>query len=332
VGCEANHDAPRSARDAEAAADSDAASSELETVDAAAQNPQEVGLDAAGGFSALGPYAVVRDQPVGEGFELPIADSDTAAGAATCAGLAGIFGTDAAEVLSLPPELEMDLYSLYRPAQLEEGRRYPLLSWGNGPCAKPETYGVLLRHLASHGFFVVAANSRQVATNAGVVRAIDWAFHANADPSSPYFQRIDTERVGAWGHSDGAGAVSLASVDPRIKSVLMFSNVFANELPVRPFLTVTGDRDLVGNLTALHAAVQASKVPAAYLWLHQVPGSGRFDGHLIAVSLPERVAGPAAAWFAMTLRQQPEGRAWFVGESCELCTRAGESDFGQHGL
>ena len=53
------------------------------------------------------------------------------------------------------------LYSTYRPATWPEGK-IPVLSWGNGTCAQPEGYGALLRYIASQGFFIVAANNREV--------------------------------------------------------------------------------------------------------------------------------------------------------------------------
>jgi dienelactone hydrolase len=43
----------------------------------------------------------------------------------------------------------------------------------------------------------------------------------NLDPKSPWYDRLDTQRAGALGHSfGGAAAVQLCSVDPRIQSAL----------------------------------------------------------------------------------------------------------------
>jgi hypothetical protein len=102
----------------------------------------------------------------------------------------------------------MALYTMYRPMQLEEGKTYPLLTWGNGTCALPEGYGTLLRHVASHGFIIVAANTRWTAgsgANAPMIRAVEWALEANDDASSPLYQHVDPMKIGAFGHSQGAG-------------------------------------------------------------------------------------------------------------------------------
>ena len=156
----------------------------------------------------------MRDQPVGEGFEYPIASSDVGDGVAGCQSFASGFGGDASETstfITIPPDLKMNMYSLYRPAQLEEGKKYPIITWGNGTCALPEGYGSLLKHIASHGIFVVAANSRQVGQNSVMTKALDWAFAANKDPSSPYYQRRNSEKVGAAGVSQGGDATNASA-------------------------------------------------------------------------------------------------------------------------
>ena len=48
-------------------------------------------------------------------------------------------------------------YAIYRPASLgANGERHPIITWGNGTGASPETYAGLCRHLASYGFVVIA--------------------------------------------------------------------------------------------------------------------------------------------------------------------------------
>src|SRR6201999_4110898 len=96
--------------------------------------------------------------------------------------------------------LDFALYTAYRPVTWPSGP-VPVLTWGNGTCAQPEGYGALLRYIASYGFFVIAANSREVATGADMLHALDFAAAANMDPKSPYYQKLDMSRVGAMGHS-----------------------------------------------------------------------------------------------------------------------------------
>jgi hypothetical protein len=39
------------------------------------------------------------------------------------------------------------------------------------------------------------------------------------DPTSPYFQHLDTARIGALGHSEGGASTSIAAADPRISAI-----------------------------------------------------------------------------------------------------------------
>jgi hypothetical protein len=278
-----------------------------------------------------GPYEVQLDQPVGEGFGVPVASSDTGDGVAGCKTFAEAFGGDpdeTAALIKLEPTLRMDLYSLYRPVTLEEGRKYPLITWGNGTCAKPEGYGALLRHVASHGFFVVAANSRQVGQNSPMTKALDWAEAANKDASSPYFGKIDVDKFGAMGHSQGGGATVTAANDRRIKTVIIWNG---GTTASKPFLAVSGDRDLAGAISGFKRGTSAAP-KGAYLWYHMVPGTGALDGHLTLMVEPERVIGPAAAWFRYILQDDPVSRAWFVGADCKLCKTPDQFEFGQNGL
>ncbi|HTE48237.1 MAG TPA: hypothetical protein VK636_23530, partial [Gemmatimonadaceae bacterium] len=282
--------------------------------------------------ATTGPYEIIRDQPVGVGFEYPIASSDTGDGVAGCADFAAGFGGDSMEsgdFVKIPPDLKMNMYSLYRPAKLEEGKKYPIITWGNGTCALPEGYGTLLKHWASHGFFVVAANSRQVGMNSVMTKALDWAFAANMDSASPYFGKIDTERVGAAGHSQGGMATINAARDARIKTVIIFNG---GSSATKPFLAISGDRDIpFVTLSGLKSGTMAAP-KAAWLWYHMVPERGSFDGHLTLITEPARVVGPSTAWFKTVLQDDADAKAWFVGTSCKLCGMDAMFEFGQNGI
>jgi hypothetical protein len=303
----------------------------------------EAGAGGAAGMAAptgpidlamMGPYEVVRDQPVGEGFEYPIASSDTGDGVAGCMSFAQSFGGDAQQALDfikIPADLKMNMYSLYRPAKLEEGKKYPIITWGNGTCALPESYGVLLKHLASHGFFVIAANSRQVGSNSVMTKALDWAFAANQDSASPYFGKIDTDKVGAAGHSQGGMAAIAAARNSRVKTVIIFNG---GSSASKPFLAISGDRDILGlSPASLKSAVNSASVPkAAWLWYHMVPERGNADGHLTLITEPERVVGPSTAWYKYILQNDMDAKQWLVGASCKLCGMDAMFEYGQKGL
>lgn len=277
--------------------------------------------------SMMGPLEVMNEQ-VGEGFTYTIAADDRGDGVAGCASFAGSFGGDAQaanDFIKIPEGMMMDRYTLFRPATLEAGKKYPIVTWGNGTCAHPMNYQPMLTQLASHGFFVIAANSRSTGSGTVITRALDWAESVNMDSASPYYQQIDMEKVGAAGHSQGALGTLAASSDPRIKTVIFFNGV---ESTSKPFLTISGDRDLpFVSLTGMKSAVR-SATKGAFLWYHMIPERGSSDGHLTLITEPMRVYAPQVAWFKYLLEDDPAAKEWLVGPMCKLCGRDAEFEYG----
>lgn len=283
---------------------------------------------AAGVTIELGKYGASVERNVGQGFENTVSRSDTEAG---CRAFSALFGGNSAdsEQLNTLGDLKLSLYTVFRPANWVEGEKYPVLTWGNGTCAQPEGYGALLRYVASQGFVVVAPNSRYVGSGEAQRKGIDFMTRANQDPSSPYYGRLDLTKVGAFGHSQGSAATIAASSDPRIKSVILFNGGTSAR---KPFLAVSGDRD-IGNPTAATYRNAVNNAPkAAFLFYHKIPQRGSGDGHLTLMTQPERVAPATAAWFKYVLAEDASYASWFVGASCELCGKSADFEYGQRGL
>ena len=289
---------------------------------------------------ALGPYGAQMDENVGKGFENAIQMGDMLpANASTCQGFANLFGEDpklTAKLLQTTQNgvtIDFSLYSVYRPAAWKAGETYPVITWGNGTCAQPEGYGALLRYVASYGFVVVAANSRWVGSGSPqpMLHALDYAAAANADPKSPYYQKLDLTNVGAMGHSQGGQATATAASDPRIKDVIIFNAVDSGV--AKPYLTTSGDMDItMFTAASMASAIDASTVPAAYLYYLNPAGVGPLRGHLVLMLSPDRVTGPTLAWWQMTLKSDASSKSWFEGDSCMLCNMSTEFNFGEHGL
>jgi len=276
----------------------------------------------------LGPYGAVMEPNVGKGFENPINSSDNEL---SCSLFASLFGQDresTAELLDLK-DLDLRLYTVYRPARWVEGETYPIVSWGNGTCAQPEGYSALLRYVASQGFVVVAANSRYVGSGEAQRRAIDFAVKANSDAASPYYGKLDVTKVAAMGHSQGGQGTVAAASDARIKSVILFNG---GTTASKPFLGISGDRD-IGSPTASTYATAVNRAPkAAFMFFHKIPGTGSSDGHLTLMTQPERVIDSTTQWLKLTLLDDAASKEWFVGASCKLCGNDADYEFGQKGL
>jgi hypothetical protein len=293
----------------------------------------------------LGPYGAQADPNVGQGFENTVQSSDQPPQpGGTCQLFASSFG-EPADITNMLLRTSMNgitidfsLYSVYRPANWPSGP-VPVITWGNGTCAQPEGYGALLRYVASYGYFIVAANSRQVGTkNADgsepMLKALDFAAAANADPNSPYYKKLDMTKIGAMGHSQGGGATVTAAMDSRINTVFIFNGGLS---AVKPFVAVSGDQDILGtNPSQMASAVDGASVPGAWFYYHHPIGQGGLRGHLVLMLTPERVDDQAASWFELQFRNDSAARAKFVGSSCGFCGNDMDSSnpyaYGEHGL
>lgn len=289
----------------------------------------------------LGPYGSTFMRNVGDGFPNTVALGD-ADGGVTCALFAGVFGEDPALTAQLldtsgqggtgssaNEPLNFALYTVYRPANMIDGERYPVITWGNGTCAQPGGYSALLHYVASHGFIVVAANSRWVGGATEMRRGLDFIFAENDNPQSVFYQRVDTEHVGAMGHSQGSAGTAAAAADPRVDAVILWNGGTSAS---KKFLAVSGDLDVFQTSpTAMRSAVNGASTGGAFIYIHNPAGQGSLRGHLTLMLEPERIVDVAAAWWLMTLKNDPQARQMFVGTNCGLCNQSG-MEFGQRGL
>ena len=297
-----------------------------------------VGTTTPGRKVQLGPLGGQMDKNVGKGFENTVASADMDRTPASCQSFVDLFQQDKLQssLLLDVRDLDFALFSVYRPANWEEGKTYPILTWGNGTCAMPEGYGALLRYIASYGYVIFAANSRQVSdltiTPKPMVRALDFAFAANEDAKSPYYHKLDTTKVAALGHSQGGAAAVATARDMRVNAAIIFNGGTSAS---KPFLAMSGERDVTviagADSSAYKTAVNAAP-KAAYLYFHMVPMTGQFDGHLTLMLQPERVGEPSVQFLNLLLNKDPMAKEWFVGSSCKLCNKPDDFEFGQHGL
>jgi hypothetical protein len=286
----------------------------------------------------LGPYGAVMEANVGTGFENQVQSSDVA-DAGTCAAFVAVFNQSAtlsSDLLNTNQNglnLNFALYTVYRPANWGCGETFPIITWGNGTCAQPEGYGALLRYIASYGFFVVAANSREVGsgTPQPMLHALDFAIAANKDSSSPYYGKLDTTKIGAMGHSQGGSSTVTAANDSRILDTIIFNG---GDTCAKQYLAISGDTDITGyTASGMATAVNGNTAaPGAWLFYHMVPNTGNLNGHLTLMLQPERVVGPATAWWETVFKGDAKAKTWFEGSSCGLCNMTSEFEFGEHGL
>jgi hypothetical protein len=296
----------------------------------------------------LGPYGAQADVNVGKGYENTLQSTDQNGGppSAGCQTFANLFNESASltnELLTTSMNgitIDFALYSAYRPAVWPD-KPVPVITWGDGTCAQPEGYGALLRYVASYGYFVIAANSRQVGSNntsgmgnaQPMLRALDYAQAANMDSSSPYYKKLDFSKVGAMGHSQGGAATVTAASDSRIKDIIIFN---ASDSASKPYLAISGDMDITGfSVSGMQMAVNAATVPGAFLYYHNPAGASgdALKGHLVLMLTPERVTGPTVAWWNMWFNSDATAKAQFTPSgSCGLCSSSSDYAYGANSM
>lgn len=262
-----------------------------------------------------GPYEVAKLENVGAGFENPPTSANDKSDGAGCTSFIQSFGgtAEAAREYALfGPDYKVELYTLYHPKNMVEGQLYPVLSWANGTCAKTNGYDKLLTHVASHGFIVIATNSRYTGSGKFQLRGLDYIEAENAREGSPLYKHVDTAKVGLFGHSQGGGSTGAASGDPRVKSSVLMHGGSGSMLHA-PGLFLTGDGDL--NPSGVRSNYNAVSGQAAF-------GSLKMSDHITMMQEPMRMAPEVAAWFRYTLLDDAVAKKWYAGADCLLCTDA----------
>lgn len=113
-------------------------------------------------------------------------------------------------------------FDLYPPARDGAAAPLPLLAWGNGSWASPKRYDYVLRHIASWGFAVVVSHDNSAANGRSLLAAVDFALQGAGDPESPLAGRIDPDRIGVAGHSQGGGGAmnALMAMDGQLRTAI----------------------------------------------------------------------------------------------------------------
>lgn len=105
------------------------------------------------------------------------------------------------------------------------GGPYPLIALNHGWFGTPEHYHSLSQHLASWGFVVSSIGTESGFFGNMIREAADssammaWVENESITPSSPFYAMIDSDRLGAIGHSMGGGSLTyMMGLDPRIQT------------------------------------------------------------------------------------------------------------------
>lgn len=228
-------------------------------------------------------------------------------------------------------------FNIYRPSNLAtSGLCHPILIWANGTGDNPEqrppecivepstntwcgTYPGLMNQLASHGFVVMASLSTDTAAGDPLptITGLDWLLEQAEDPSSPYFHRLDTTRIGAFGHSQGGASTSIAAADPRISAIAPIHGTRALNGLNGPALFICGELDTAVTCASVANTYRTVTEQPAMFFNNLAADHGSWLGQ-------GGSQGPTffalTAWFRVHLMDDVDNRRFFFGEDCALCT------------
>ncbi|HEU4422599.1 MAG TPA: hypothetical protein VFR67_08665 [Pilimelia sp.] len=216
-------------------------------------------------------------------------------------------------------------YTLYYPTELGAGGfRHPIITWGNGTNATPSLYPGVLNQLASWGFVVIASTSTGTGTGNEILAGAEYLVARNGDPASMFHQKLDTENIGAVGHSQGAGG----SVRATLASNGLITTVVPVALPDPAWVSPGHEYD-VSQLTVPvlflggvnDFFISPPRVLTAYY--NQVPGAAakaslRNAGHNTIQNTGGGFLGYLTAWFMYRLRNDAAARGAFAGSTPEI--------------
>ena len=220
----------------------------------------------------------------------------------------------------------------------------PVLVWGNGACANsPFEHMNFLNEIASHGYLVLATGiipmedewyKGPMSRAEQQIESIDWAYAQNADPESPFYQKIDLKNICVSGMSCGGLQTLFNCADKRIKTLMICNSGLFNQqnaaqavggMPMPP-------KEKLKEIHTPIIYILGGKEDIAY-------GNGMDDFHRIkhvpacAVNYPVGHGGTyrephggeftvvALAWLDWQLKGAKDGEKMFKGKNCDLLKR-----------
>ncbi|MBN2718060.1 MAG: alpha/beta hydrolase [Deltaproteobacteria bacterium] len=226
--------------------------------------------------------------------------------------------------------------TIYRPADLGNGDRFPIFAWGEGGCSQDgESNRAAMVEIASHGYFVIAdgtpGGTGSASMNTGnivsmgqpLLNYITWTIRENNKPCSAYYHSIDTSKVSTNGFSCGGLMAEGTAGDPRIttwgltSSGMLSANPGFYETIHTPVLFVEGGPSDMAYENGLndYAAISELGIPILFFSkdighggdLFQ-PGGGDFTKIILA-------------WLNWHLKgdETDTGKGLLVGANCPYC-------------
>ncbi|WBQ04434.1 poly(ethylene terephthalate) hydrolase family protein [Kribbella sp. CA-293567] len=208
-------------------------------------------------------------------------------------------------------------HTLYYPTGIASSSAvYPVVVWGNGTGASVDQYDEFLKHFASWGMVVAAANTGQSGSGREMLAGGKFLIAENSRPGSVFYRKIDTRNIGAAGHSQGGGGAIAAGADAMIKATLPVQPGPQGSVPALrgPSLFIAGQVDVI---------VPSFYVKGRYAWARNHPAvfaELKGSDHFFPGETRIHAIGVGTAWFRYQLAGDTQAKAVFFGprSSAEL--------------
>lgn len=217
----------------------------------------------------------------------------------------------------------------YPNSMLSSNEALPVIAFANGTGFSYTIYESLIKKIAEGGYIVVANGETMSADGSAQISSLDFAIEENTNTSSVLYGKVDTQKLGVAGHSQGGrSSVNAAAKDSRIACVLSLAGSnFVEEAQKlsAPALFFAGSKDLiVGAERWVVPAYDACKGPAVYACL---------EGgiHTTCSTSPEKYSGYAISWFDIWLKGDSAQKAVFQNGG-QLATDSAWIDYQSKGL
>lgn len=220
-------------------------------------------------------------------------------------------------------------YTIYRPAMLADGKKYPIVVWANGGCGRDGLmFARFLHEISSYGFVILAWGTPNgtgmgpLTTNGEPQKAaLDWIVAEAERPCSKYYRKLDTSKIAAMGQSCGGLMTMGVSGDKRLTTVVIWnSGMFERDQMIymglhTPMAYFIGGPDDVAYAQAEDDFAAISTVPLFY-------GNAPV-GHFATYAQPNggEFGRVGVGWLKWQLYgdESETGGKMFVGADCELC-------------
>jgi hypothetical protein len=220
----------------------------------------------------------------------------------------------------------------YYPTDLgPAGTKHAVIVWGNGTGASVSTYDTFLRHMASWGFVVAAANTTQSGSGVEMLDGARWLISQSANPASVFYGHIDAANIGASGHSQGGGGALVAGANALIKTTAPISpGPQGDETTLRgPVFFAAAQLDwIVPSVWVKYRYGRVAQVPAVFGEVGQTDHF--YDQYYGYNDAGATVLAGVTAWFRYQLMGDAVACTAFFGASPALAGNPKWSDFARN--